>query len=93
VNAQPYPFYVESFSDPDTSLESPTLLEGRVEGLGGMGGMGGAPAFTCPSASELDWSCSGGEGVCCPTPQCELPDSSTPVNGQCGYIISRSCGV
>jgi hypothetical protein len=80
-------FSVASFSEADASQTFPTFP------AGGMGGLGGAASTSCPAASELDWSCSGGEGRCCPSPQCEAPEVTTPVDGQCCYVVWRSCGV
>jgi|GEM_PF-4581912 len=80
-------FAVESFLELDSTLSPPTFP------AGGMGGLGGAAGASCPVASELDWSCSGGEGVCCPLPQCEVPQARAPVDGQCCYVVYRSCGV
>jgi hypothetical protein len=85
AHAEAYYYHLDAFSDADTSLPSPTHLPDAVGGMGG--------AIGCPSASELDWSCQVGEGRCCPTPQCELPEYPGPVNGKCGYIVYRACGV
>jgi hypothetical protein len=80
-------FPVEAFLESDPSTSPPTFP------AGGMGGLGGAAGASCPAVSELDWSCRGGEGRCCPMPQCEVPQTPAPVDGQCCYVVYRSCGV
>jgi hypothetical protein len=86
-NARWQCFALESFSVADSSDTLPHFP------AGGAGGLGGAASTSCPRASELDWSCRVSEGHCCSSPQCEAPEAAIASDGQCCYVVSRTCGV
>lgn len=61
--------------------------------LGGAGGVGPDALEFCPGASALEWSCQVSEGTRCSFPQCELPTTASPVDGECCYIVASVAGV